>query len=158
MAPIRFVLDGVLAASCDQEAAYARVGADAIEALLRGQSRALVACGAAGAGKTYSLFGSPELLANPSSDAWKGWGLLPRTGHHLFARANAVGGLEALCGPGGGVKCSFLEIFDERLANPNPNPNPSPDPTLTLILTRSGGARRRGGRPRCSRVAAGSAA
>ena len=29
MAPIRFVLDGVLGASCDQEAAYARVGADA---------------------------------------------------------------------------------------------------------------------------------
>ena len=117
MAPIRFVLDGVLGASCDQEAAYARVGADAIEALLRGQSRALVACGAAGAGKTYSLFGSPELLANPSSDAWKGWGLLPRTGHHLFARANAVGGLEALCGPGGGA------------LDPNPNPNPNPNPT-----------------------------
>jgi kinesin family protein 15 len=115
MAPIRFVLDGVLDANCDQEAAYARVGADAIEELLRGQSRSLIACGAAGAGKTYSLFGSPELLANPSSDAWKGWGLLPRTGHHLFARANAVGGLEALCGPGGSVKCSFLEIFDERV-------------------------------------------
>ena len=115
MAPIRFVLDGVLDASCDQEAAYARVGAGAIEELLHGQSRTLIACGAAGAGKTYSLFGSPELLANPSSDAWKGWGLLPRTGHHLFARANAVGGLEALCGPGGGVKCSFLEIFDERI-------------------------------------------
>ena len=115
MAPIRFVLDGVLDANCDQEAAYARVGAEAIEELLRGQSRSLIACGAAGAGKTYSLFGSPELLANPSSDAWKGWGLLPRTGHHLFARANAVGGLEALCGPGGSVKCSFLEIFDERV-------------------------------------------
>jgi len=45
-----------------------------------------------------------------------------------------------------------------RTPTPSPSPNPSPDPTLTITLTRSGGARRRGGRPRCSRVAAGRAA
>ena len=115
MAPHRFDFERVLGGRCDQESVYAQMGAAATEAVLRGSSRTVVACGAAGAGKTFSLFGVPAELANPSDDAYQGWGLLPRTAHHLFARATRAGGLQRLLGRGGSLRCSFLEICDERV-------------------------------------------
>ena len=63
----------------------------------------------------FSLFGVPAELANPNDDAYQGWGLLPRTAHHLFARATRAGGLQRLLGRGGSLRCSFLEICDERV-------------------------------------------
>ena len=108
--PLGLRFDGVLGKASDQAATYERVGARLTQALLEGQSQSLLVCGAAGAGKTYSLFGSPSLLAAPTADSWRHWGLLPRTGHHLFALANEAGGLAALLGPGGSVRCSFVEV------------------------------------------------
>jgi hypothetical protein len=115
MAPLSFVLDGVIGGESDQAAAYAAVGADAVEALLRGESTTLIAVGNAGAGKTYTLFGPPDLLSNPSGSAWQEWGLLPRASHHLFSRASAVGGVEGLLGVGSTVSCTFVEVHDERV-------------------------------------------
>ena len=115
MAPLSFVLDGVIGGESDQASAYAAVGASAVEALLRGESTSLVAFGASGSGKSYTLFGPPDLLSNPSGSAWQEWGLLPRASHHLFSRASAVGGVEGLLGPGSTVSCSFLEVRDEQV-------------------------------------------
>lgn len=113
MAPLSFVLDGVMGVESDQAATYAAVGAKAIEGLLQGESTTLIAFGDSGSGKSYTLFGPPDLLSNPSGSAWQGWGLLPRASHHLFSRASAVGGVEGLLGPGSSVSCSFLEVRDE---------------------------------------------
>ena len=112
MAPLSFVLDGVIGADATQEEAYAALGASAVERLLEGESSTLIAFGAEGAGKSYSLFGPPDLLSNPTGSAWQDWGLLPRASHHLFSRASAVGGIEGLVGPGSSVSCSFIEIAD----------------------------------------------
>jgi hypothetical protein len=119
MMPLVFHLDGVLGTTADQSATYARVGAPLLEAALRGQSQTLVVCGAADGGKTYTLFGWPEQLAKPSdTHTWRHWGLLPRLGHHLFAKVSAAGGVEALLGPGGGVSCSFVEVRERVRASP----------------------------------------
>lgn len=108
--PLGLRFDSVLGKASDQAATYERLGARLTAALLEGQSQSLLVCGAAGAGKTYSLFGSPSLLAAPTADSWCHWGLLPRMGHHLFALANEAGGLAALLGEGGSVRCSFVEV------------------------------------------------
>ena len=110
MAPLSFVLDGVIGGASDQAEAYAAVGASAVEGLLRGESTTLIAFGARGSGKSYTLFGPPDLLSNAAASSWQEWGLLPRASHHLFSRASAVGGVEGLLGPGSTVMCSFLEI------------------------------------------------
>ena len=115
MAPLSFVLDGVIGGSTDQASAYAAVGAPAVEGLLRGESTTLVAFGATGAGKSYTLFGPPDLLSNPAGSSWQEWGILPRASHHLFSRASAVGGVEGLLGVGSTVSCSFMEIRDEKI-------------------------------------------
>ena len=116
--PLGLRFDGVLGKASDQAATYERVGARLTETLLEGQSQTLLVCGAASAGKTYSLFGSPSLLAAPTADSWRHWGILPRTGHHLFALANEAGGLAALLGEGGSVRCSFVEVCSEPRAEP----------------------------------------
>ena len=113
MAPLSFVLDGVLDSNADQSATYTAIGASAVEDLLRGEGSSILAFGPVGSGKTYTLFGPTDLLSNTMSEAWMQWGLLPRASHHLFSRASAVGGVEGLLGPGSSVSCTFLEVCDE---------------------------------------------
>ena len=116
--PLGLRFDGVLGKASDQAATYESIGASLTAEILEGRSQSLLVCGAAGAGKTYSLFGSPSLLADPTTDSWRHWGLLPRAGHHLFSLANEAGGLAALLGKGGSVRCSFVEVCTE----PRPEP------------------------------------
>ncbi len=114
MTPLRFVLDGVAGPTEDQEGAYATIAAGATEGVLLGRSCAIIAVGAPSSGKTYSLFGPAEVLANATGSSWKEWGLLPRASHHLFSRASAIGGIEGLLGLGGSFACSFVEICGEQ--------------------------------------------
>ena len=114
MTPLRFVLDGVTGPTEDQEGAYATIAAGATEGVLLGRSCAIIAVGAPSSGKTYSLFGPAEILANATGSSWKEWGLLPRASHHLFSRASAIGGIEGLLGLGGSFACSFVEICGEQ--------------------------------------------
>jgi len=113
MAPLNFAFDGVLSPNHDQEAAYAALGAPAVEALVRGESSYLIALGALNAGKTYSLYGPVAQLSNPAGSAWMEWGLLPRACHHFFSRASAMGGVDGLLGVETTLSCSFIEIRDE---------------------------------------------
>lgn len=116
MAPLSFVLDGVLGPTSDQAAAYASLCAEATEGLLRGESATLIAFGAPGTGKTHTLFGPTSHLSNAANtSAWQEWGLLPRASHHLFTRASAVGGVEGLFGLGATVTCTFLEVTDDAI-------------------------------------------
>lgn len=116
MAPLSFVLDGVLGPTSDQAAAYASLCAEATEGLLRGESATLIAFGAPGTGKTHTLFGPTSHLSNAANtSAWQEWGLLPRASHHLFTRASAVGGVEGLFGHGATVTCTFLEVTDDAI-------------------------------------------
>ena len=115
MAPLSFFLDGVLAPNHDQEAAYAALGAPAVEALMRGESSTVVAVGAVNVGKTYSMFGPVAQLSNPAGSAWMDWGILPRACHHLFSRASCVGGIEGLLGVDARLWCTFIEICDESI-------------------------------------------
>ena len=115
MAPLSFVLDGVVGPAADQAAAYAAIGADATEGLLCGESSTIVAYGAGGTGKSYMLFGPPSLTNNPEGSSWQEWGMLPRASHHIFSRASAVGGVEGLLGKGSSISCSFLEVVDESI-------------------------------------------
>ena len=128
-APLRFVLDGVLHSTQTQEDAYAAVAARATEALLAGSSSAIVAVGAPGSGKTYTLFGpEPALSGSAGSEAWTSWGLLPRMAHHIFSLAADAGGIQNLLGFGGSISCTFVEIRNEEVYPP-PTPYPTPPPT-----------------------------
>ena len=62
MAPLSFVLDGVMSTESDQAATYAAVGAKAVERLLQGESTTLIAFGDSGSGKSYTLFGPPDKM------------------------------------------------------------------------------------------------
>ncbi|MEC7291852.1 MAG: hypothetical protein VXW22_17395, partial [Pseudomonadota bacterium] len=59
MAPLSFVLDCVIGADADQASAYAEIGASATEGVLNGHSATIIAFGAAGSGKSHTLFGPP---------------------------------------------------------------------------------------------------
>ncbi|TNJ27478.1 Kinesin-3 [Giardia muris] len=85
-----------------QETVYKDIGEAVLDNALEGYNYTLFAYGQTGSGKSYSMMGSSD---EP--------GIIPRVGCALFERVAAAGS----DGPTFEITCSFLEIYNEKLAD-----------------------------------------
>ena len=109
--------DGVLPSSSSQNQVYTAAGATAVASVLDGVNATVIAYGATGSGKTYSLFGPAGqeaagqaergrgLLQCPSSEL----GVIPRTFDDLFSRSQIE-----MRRVQTDVEVSFIQMYNER--------------------------------------------
>ena len=116
-ATMALAFDGVLPSSSSQNQVYTAAGATAVASVLDGVNATVIAYGATGSGKTYSLFGPAGqeaagqaergrgLLQCPSSEL----GVIPRTFDDLFSRSQIE-----MRRVQTDVEVSFIQMYNER--------------------------------------------
>ncbi|GKT24111.1 Kinesin-like protein KLP1 [Aduncisulcus paluster] len=97
-----FVLDDVLDMSASQEQVYSTCAADLVDAALEGINGTIFAYGMTGAGKTYTMSGSPSLSFGRR-------GLIPRVIQNIFQKIASNPSTITT------IRVSFLEIYNEKL-------------------------------------------
>jgi len=110
----QFTFDYVAAPDITQEDMFESVGRPVIESCLSGYNGTIFCYGQTGAGKTYTMLG-PQ-IDDPRSNLAYHMGLIPRAINNLFEEiatriAQSQGTVEFLC------KCSFLEIYNEKITD-----------------------------------------
>eukprot|EP00730_Choanoeca_flexa_P000590 TRINITY_DN10260_c0_g1_i10.p2 TRINITY_DN10260_c0_g1~~TRINITY_DN10260_c0_g1_i10.p2 ORF type:complete len:323 (+),score=72.47 TRINITY_DN10260_c0_g1_i10:113-970(+) len=100
--PAKYTYDKVYGPESDQETVYSDCVAPIVEQVCSGLSCCIFAYGQTGAGKTYTMRGD-------LSEDIKQHGIIQRSLVHLFSRLTEHDYTDI------GVKCSFLEIYNEEL-------------------------------------------
>eukprot|EP00898_Chlorokybus_atmophyticus_P007392 jgi/Chlat1/7654/Chrsp64S07123 len=97
---ISFKLDGILQ-NATQEATYAAIAADVVDAALAGYNGTIFAYGQTGSGKTYTMTGD--------TTAYNQRGIVPRAIHQIFKEIETRADREYV------VRVSYLEVYNECL-------------------------------------------
>ena len=112
-ATMRVDFDEVLPPSSSQNQVYTAAGATAVTSVLDGVNATVIAYGATGSGKTFSLFGPAQQEsargARPLQCSSSELGVIPRTFDDLFSRSQIEMRLVQT-----DVEVSFIQMYNER--------------------------------------------
>lgn len=114
--PKQFTYDYVADQNASQQDMFEQVGRTITDRAISGYNGTIFAYGQTGSGKTYTMNGDPDVPERR--------GLIPRVLDYLFQRVHEIE--EASTTVKFLIKCSYLEIYNERcgdLLNPNSSSN-----------------------------------
>ena len=105
-------VDGVFSGTSSQQEVYEETAAPLVDDLLEGFNATLFAYGQTGAGKTFSMYGPDEVLADIAGASDEVRGIVPKTCDRVFS---AISDLTNTNFSEVKVFCSMLEIYNERV-------------------------------------------
>ena len=105
-------VDGVFSGTSSQHEVYEETAAPLVDDLLEGFNATLFAYGQTGAGKTFSMYGPDEVLADIAGAPDEVRGIVPKTCDRVFS---TIADLTNTNFSEVKVFCSMLEIYNERV-------------------------------------------
>lgn len=110
-APHTYTFDAVLPQNATQQQIYSTIANDFMEDVVDGYNATIFAYGQTGAGKSYTMFGPPDLSSFDHKDA----GLVPRAVYDLFDKLALVRQQKMSVDHEYKVSVSYLQIYQEAV-------------------------------------------
>uniref|UniRef100_A0A914Y1M7 Kinesin motor domain-containing protein n=1 Tax=Panagrolaimus superbus TaxID=310955 RepID=A0A914Y1M7_9BILA len=110
----KFEVNTVFNEDTSQVSIFAKVGRSIVDGFVEGINGTIFAYGQTGSGKTYTMIGPDAIEPNANAFSEENRGIIPRALEDIFATLNA----EVEKKPDSfkfSMKCSFLELYNERL-------------------------------------------
>jgi kinesin family protein 3/17 len=129
--PRTFTFDGIFAEDSKQQELYDDAGFSLVESVLEGYNGTIFAYGQTGCGKTHTMMGVGNFDSPDDPDDLHG--VIPKAIRHIFSCIDgAKEGMKFL------VRCSYLEIYNEKikdlLGNQEKKKNPNDEDKSLKVL------------------------